>query len=65
VIESNHPDFAVGERVMGMMGWIEYFLGTGEGLRKVQAGVDPEMVLSVFALPGLTATQGLFGFFTP
>jgi len=61
VIESNHPDFAVGERVMGMMGWTEYLLSTGEGLRKVQPGLDAEMVLSVFALPGLTATQGLFG----
>ncbi|WP_299080812.1 NADP-dependent oxidoreductase [uncultured Paraglaciecola sp.] len=61
VVESNHPDFAVGERVMGMMGWTEYFLTTGEGLRKVQPGLDAEMVLSVFALPGLTATQGLYG----
>jgi len=65
VIESNHPDFAVDERVMGMMGWTEYLLSTGEGLRKVQAGLDAEMVLSVFALPGLTATQGLFGFGHP
>jgi NADPH-dependent curcumin reductase CurA len=61
VVESNHPDFTVGERVMGMMGWTEYCLSSGEGLRKVQPGLDAEMVLSVFALPGLTATQGLFG----
>lgn len=61
VVESNHPDFAVGDRVMGMMGWTEYFLTTGEGLRKVQDGLDAEMALSVFALPGLTATQGLYG----
>ena len=65
VVESNHPDFTVGERLMGLMGWTEYLLSTGEGLRKVQPGLDEEMVLSVFALPGLTATQGLFGFGHP
>ncbi|MEP1383465.1 MAG: NADP-dependent oxidoreductase [Paraglaciecola sp.] len=65
VVESQHPEFTVGDRVMGMTGWSEYILSTGEGLRKVQPGLDPEMVLSVFALPGLTATQGLFGFGHP
>jgi len=65
VVESNRPDFQVGDRVMGMMGWTEYFLGSGEGLRKVQEGLAPEMALSVFALPGLTATQGLYGFGEP
>jgi len=65
VVESNNPNFEVGDRVMGMMGWTEYYLGSGEGLRKVQDGLDAEMALSVFALPGLTATQGLYGFTEP
>jgi len=65
VVESNSPDFKVGDRVMGMMGWTEYYLGSGAGLRQVQAGLDAEMALSVFALPGLTATQGLYGFSQP
>jgi NADPH-dependent curcumin reductase CurA len=65
VVESNHPDFAVGDRLMGIMGWTEYCLSTGQGLNKVQPGLDAETVLSVFALPGLTATQGLFGFGDP
>ncbi|NRA21130.1 MAG: NADP-dependent oxidoreductase [Oceanospirillaceae bacterium] len=60
VIESNHPDYAVGDRVMGMMGWQHYYLGDGQGLNKVTAPLPNEAVLSVFALPGLTATQGLF-----
>ncbi|WP_428773347.1 NADP-dependent oxidoreductase [Vibrio sp.] len=60
VVESNHPDFAVGDKVMGMMGWTEYLLSNGKGINKIQPGVDAEMALSVFALPGLTATQGLF-----
>ncbi|MFT5314114.1 MAG: NADPH-dependent curcumin reductase CurA [Paraglaciecola sp.] len=65
IVESHHPDFAVGERVMGMMGWTEYALSTGQGLSKVQAGLEAAMVLSVFALPGLTATQGLYGVAKP
>jgi NADPH-dependent curcumin reductase CurA len=65
VVESNHPDFTVGERLTGMMGWTEYLLTTGEGLRKVQSGLNEEMALSIFALPGLTATQGFFGFGNP
>ena len=65
IIESNHPDFAVGDRVMGLMGWTQYLVSSGEGLNKVQPGPDAEAVLSIFALPGLTATQGLFGFGDP
>lgn len=65
IVESNHPDFNVGERVMGIMGWTEYFVSTGPGLNKVQEGLDPTMVLSVFALPGITAMQGLYGVAKP
>lgn len=60
VVESENPNFQVGDRVMGMMGWQEYALSDGQGINKVQAGLSDETVLSVFALPGLTATQGLF-----
>jgi len=65
VVESNHPDFAVGDRVMGMFGWQEYMLSHGEGVNKVEAPVPDEAILSVFALPGLTATQGLFSIGKP
>ena len=65
VVESNHPDFAIGDQVSGMTGWTEYILSTGEGFSKVPPGVDAETVLAVFALPGLTATQGLYGFGDP
>ena len=65
VVASNHPDFAVGDNVRGMIGWTEYLLSNGEGLSKLPAGLDPETVLAVFALPGLTATQGLYGFGNP
>ena len=65
VIESNHSDFAIGDSVSGMMGWTEYLVSNGKGISKLPADLDPEMVLSVFALPGLTATQGLYGFGDP
>jgi len=60
VVASNHSDYKVGDRVMGMMGWTEYLISDGSGLNILQAGIDAETALSVFALPGLTATQGLF-----
>ncbi len=65
VVESNHPDFAVGDKVRGMTGWTEYLVSKGEGLNKLPEGLDEETVLAVFALPGLTATQGLYGFGDP
>ena len=65
VVESQHPDFAVGDRVRGMMGWTEYCLSDGAGLSKVPVGIDEETVLSIFALPGITAMKGLYGFGDP
>lgn len=65
IVESNHPDFVVGDSVMGMMGWTEYLVTNGQGINKVQAGVSAEMALAVFALPGLTATQGLLNIAKP
>lgn len=65
VIESNHPDFSVGDRVMGMFGWQELAISTGKGVNKVDASLPADMLLSVFALPGLTATQGLYGIGKP
>ncbi len=60
VIETNNPEFQVGDRVLGMMGWQQYFLSSGQGLNKIEAPLPDEAVLSIFSLPGLTATHGLF-----
>ena len=60
VVESKHPKFKVGDRVMGMMGWQQYFLSDGQGLNKVEAPLPDEAILSIFALPGITASQGYF-----
>lgn len=65
IVESNHAEYQVGDRVMGLLGWQEYILSDGTGLNKVQAPLPDETILSVFALPGLTATQGLFAIGKP
>jgi len=65
VIESRHPGFAAGDRVTGMFGWQTYMVSNGNGVNKVTVDLPPEAVLSVLALPGLTATQGLFNLGKP
>jgi hypothetical protein len=59
VVESKNEQFAVGDRVVGMIGWTEYAVSDGQGLNKLPAGISAEAVLCVLSLPGLTAWQGL------
>ena len=59
VVESKHPDFPAGSRVMGMMGWTEYAVSTGERLNIVPDGVPADAVLCVLSIPGITAYLGL------
>ena len=59
VVESKNDQFAVGDRVQGMIGWTEYAVSTGQGLNKLPPKVSAEAVLCVLSLPGLTAYQGL------
>ncbi|MGI9292539.1 MAG: NADP-dependent oxidoreductase [Pseudomonadales bacterium] len=59
VVESKHEGFPIGTRVMGMIGWTEYAVSTGEGLQILPAEVPADAVMCVLALPGLTAYQGL------
>ena len=65
VIESLNTDFAVGDKVMGMFGWQELAVSNGVGINKIDPTMNEEMVLSIFALPGLTAVQGLFNVAKP
>jgi NADPH-dependent curcumin reductase CurA len=65
VIESKHPDFPTGSRVMGMMGWTEYAVSTGERLNIVPDGVPADAVLCVLSLPGITSYLGLMKFGKP
>ena len=59
VVESKNDSFSVGDRVVGMIGWTEYSVSTGQNLSKLPPEVPAEAVLCVLALPGLTAYQGL------
>ena len=60
VIESRHPDFAVGEHVVGQFGWQEYGTSNGGGLRKVDTSRVPLSAwLGVTGMPGVTAWVGL------
>ncbi|WP_163831820.1 NADP-dependent oxidoreductase [Spartinivicinus ruber] len=65
VVESKNTDFAVGDRVMGQMGWQEYLITNGKAINKVEVQLPDETILSVLALPGLTATQGLLNIGKP
>ena len=60
VVESNNPDFAVGDHVSNQLGWREYFISNGQGLNKVDASIAPlSAYLGVMGMPGLTAYGGL------
>jgi NADPH-dependent curcumin reductase CurA len=66
VIQSNHPDYAVGDFVAAYTFWQEYAVSDGDGLRKI----DPKMAplsasLGALGMPGLTAYIGLLQFGLP
>jgi hypothetical protein len=58
VVASKHADFAPGDLVSGMVGWQEWAVLDG-GVRKLPAGSDPKLALSVLGLTGMTAYFGL------
>lgn len=60
VVESNHPRFAPGDKVVGMLGWAEMGVADGALLRKVDAStVALSAHLGVLGMPGMTAWYGL------
>jgi len=60
VIESNRPEFAVGDFVTGFGGWQQYSLTDGMGWRKVDPRAVPlSAYLGVVGMPGVTAWVGL------
>lgn len=59
VVESFNDKFPVGTIVSGMFGWTEYLVSNGKGVQKMPKDISPEAILSVLALPGATAYQGL------
>lgn len=60
VVQSHHPEFAVGEIVQGMFGWQEYAISNGQGVLKVDPTLAPiSTALGVLGMPGMTAYFGL------
>lgn len=60
VIASNHPKFAKGEQVVGMLGWCEMGVSDGSLLKKVDSTQIPlSAYLGVVGMPGMTAWYGL------
>jgi len=61
VVQSKHPDFAVGDLVSNRMGFREHFTSDGKGLTKLDP--DPDLPLTVhmhaLGMTGFTAYGGL------
>jgi NADPH-dependent curcumin reductase CurA len=58
VVQSERDGFAPGDLVTGMTGWQEWAVAD-TGVRKLPAGTDPRLALSVLGVTGLTAYFGL------
>ncbi len=66
VLESKNTGFAVGDVVDIYMGWQEYTVSNGRGLRKLDPAVAPvSTALGVLGMPGLTAYFGLLDVCAP
>ena len=60
VIESKHPKFSVGDKVVGMLGWSEIGVSDGALLKRVDTSKIPlSAYLGVVGMPGMTAWYGL------
>ena len=60
IIQSRHPDFAVGDLVEGRFGWQNYAVSNGQGVVRVPSSLgNMENALGIGGLPGFTAYIGL------
>ncbi len=60
IVASRHPKFAVGDKVVGMLGWSEMGVSDGTLLKKVDATQVPlSAYLGAVGMPGMTAWYGL------
>ncbi len=67
VVASRHPDYAEGEKVMGMLGWQEFAISDGASITRKVKEVDLPLSLSlgVLGLNGVTAFFGLLDLGSP
>jgi NADPH-dependent curcumin reductase CurA len=60
VVASKHVDFPEGSIIEGPLGWQEYAISTGRGLRLVDPKMAPiATAIGVLGMPGMTAYFGL------
>jgi hypothetical protein len=61
VLESKCDRYSVGDLVIGLTGWQDYFIAdeAGASMQVIPAGIDPPMVLSVLGVTGMTAYFGM------
>jgi NADPH-dependent curcumin reductase CurA len=61
VVASRHPDYAEGQKVMGLFGWQDYAVSDGKSVtRKVrEADLPLSLSLGILGLNGITAYFGL------
>jgi NADPH-dependent curcumin reductase CurA len=60
VVESKHPDFKMGDTVLGAFPWQEVFSAKGTEATKVDGNIAPlSYYLGILGMPGLTAYFGL------
>ncbi len=60
VIASNNAKYAEGDIVFGYLGWQEYGLSDGKGLRRLDPSQAPiSTALGILGMPGMTAYTGL------
>jgi NADPH-dependent curcumin reductase CurA len=60
VVRSEGGPFQVGDYVLGMQGWREYYVSDGAGLNKIDPRIAPvQAFLGIVGMPGLTAYVGL------
>ncbi|RDK04882.1 NADP-dependent oxidoreductase [Cupriavidus lacunae] len=57
VVASRNPDFAVGDKIMGMLGWQEYSVSTPRAIRRkvIENDLPLSLSLGVLGINGVTA----------
>ena len=66
VVESNHPEWAVGDHAVGTFGVQDFAVSDGTGVQKVSDKIAPlPLFLSALGMPGMTAYFGLLDIGNP
>jgi NADPH-dependent curcumin reductase len=66
VVESNLPDYQPRDFVFAAIGWQEYAVSDGQGVRKIDPALRPlTYALGILGMPGMTAYTGLLNIGQP